>query len=389
VKSHKFLGQPGAVLVTVIFTVNVSAAAEWRIDNVDQSGSGRYASMKIDPRGNVHVAYIPEEDRHPLKYAFWDDAIGRWFTMEIAQYASFCTLTLDSKQRPHISYANHGSGKGAKLHYLYWTGGADWNHQVVSPKGDGVVAYYTSIALDAQDKPVFSYYDYEGPAGVGFLLRLRSVVWAGNYWEVQMVDRSSGSGKFNSIAINSAGQPQIAYANVKAETSGLRYASWNGAAWKTEVLEGQSGPTPIYSVAMVLDKKDTPHIAYTDVQKRLIKYATRQNGAWRIEILDSIRREAYPDRHGIALDDEGNPYISYYDAGDGVLKIAFRSGGKWYVETVAKDYQGFTSSLAIHNNMLWVAFADDAGGSLKVGRRKLQDPVISSARWPASDPNGK
>jgi hypothetical protein len=376
-------------LAAVIFTVSVAAAAEWRIDTVDQSGSGRYASMKIDPRGNVHVAYIPEQGPHPLKYAFWDHSLSRWFTMEIAQYASFSTLALDSKQRPHISYADHGSGKGAKLRYVYWTGGADWNIQVVSPKGDGVVAYYTSIVLDAQDKPMFSYYDYEGPAGVGFLLRLRSVVWAGNYWEVQMVDRSSGSGKFNSIAINSAGQPQIAYANVKAETSGLRYAGWNGASWNTEIVEGQSGPTPIYSVAMLLDKKDNPHIAYTDVQKRLVKYATRQNGTWRTEILDSIRREAYPDRHGIVLDDEGNPYISYYDAGDGLLKIAFRSGGKWYIETVAKDYQGFTSSLAIHDHTLWVAFADDTGGSLKVGRRKLQDPVVSSAQRPASDPNGK
>jgi hypothetical protein len=389
VKSHKYLAPAAALSAAVMFTVRVSAAAEWRIDTVDQSASGRYASMKIGPGGNVHVAYIPEEDRHPLKYAFWDHSLGRWFTMEIAQHASFCTLALDSKQRPHISYANHGSGKGAKLRYVYWTGGAEWKDQAVSPKGDAVVSYYTSIALDAQDKPAFSYYDYEGAGGIGFLLRLRSVIWAGTYWEVQMVDRSSGSGKFNSIAVNSAGHPQIAYANVRAETSGLRYASWNGTSWMTEILEGQSGPTPILSVALLLDKKDNPHITYTDVDRRLVKYAARQNGKWRIETVDSIRKEAYPDRNGIALDEEGNPYISYYDAGDGVLKIAFRRGGRWYTEKVARDYQGFTSSLAIHDNVLWAAFADDGGGSLKVGRRKLDDSEISSALQPMSKTAGK
>ena len=33
----------------------------------------------------------------------------------------------------------------------------------------------------------------------------------------------------------------IAYANVKAETSSLRFASWDGDAWKTETLEGIHG----------------------------------------------------------------------------------------------------------------------------------------------------
>jgi hypothetical protein len=378
-KSRKTIRNAVGLGAAAVFCVQIAVAGEWTVETVDQSGSGRFASMKIDRKGNVHIAYIPEEERHPLKYAFWDHALQRWFTMQIAQYASFCSLTLDSNQRPHISYADHGSGKGAKLRYIYWPGGADWKSQPVSPAGDGVVAYYTSIALDARDKPVFSYYDYEGPGGVGFLLRLRTVVWADNYWEVQMVDRGSGSGKFNSIALDSAGHPQIAYANVKAETSGLRYARWTGSSWETEILEGQLGPTPVYSVAMALDANDKPHIAYTDVDKRVVKYATRLNGDWQLETIDSIRKEGYPDRHGITLDEAGNPYISYYDAGDGVLKVAWRNRGKWRTETVARDYQGFTGSLAIHDGVLWVAFADDPGGGLKVARRKLDTPAGSAA----------
>ncbi len=95
--------------------------------------------------------------------------------------------------------------------------------------------------------------------------------------------------------------------------------------------------------------------------------------------MDRIRQEAYPDRNGIALDDQGNPYVSYYDAGQGILKVAFRKNGKWYSEVVARDYAGFTSSLQIHDGMLWVSYADDEGGTFQVARRPLEDLPVTSA----------
>jgi len=371
-KSRKACVSALALLAGLVLPWGVSAA-EWKIETVDQSGSGRFTSMKIDKNGNVHVAYIPEVEPHPLKYAFWDHTIDRWFTMTIANYASFCTLTLDSKQRPQISYATHGTGKGAKLRYIHWQGGATWEDKAVSLAGDAVVGYYTSIALDANDSPSFSYYDYDGPAGTGFTLRLRSVFWTGKYWEVRMVDRQQGSGKFNSIAVDSKGHPHIAYANVKAESSGLRYASWDGEAWHTEILEGIKGPQPIYSVNMVMDTNDNPHIAYSDVVARLVKYATRRNGQWVLQTVDKVANVGYPDRNGIALDEQGNVYISYYDSGDGVLKVASYKKGKWYGEVLATDYAGFTSSIQAHDGMLWVSFADDASGAMKVARRPLDE----------------
>src|SRR5258706_391555 len=141
----------------------------------------------------------------------------------------------------------------------------EWKVDPIVIQNGSVVAYYTSIAMDANDKPVFSYYDYADPTNT-FRLRMRSVSWVGNYWQALTVDPQGGSGKFNSIAVDSKGNPHIAYANVKYENSGLRYASWNGESWKTEILEGASGPFPVYSVALVLDKDDNPHIVYSDVE---------------------------------------------------------------------------------------------------------------------------
>ena len=364
-----------ALAVALWAASGVSAGAEWKVETVDQSGAGRFTSMKIDTNGNVHVVYVPEADMHPLKYAYWDHTLDKWFTMTIANYASFCTLALDSNQRPHVSYATHGTGKGAKLHYIYWKGGAQWEDRPISPAGDAVVGYYTGIALDSKDSPSFSYYDYEGPAGVGFMLRMRSVFWNGKFWEVRMVDRQPGSGKFNSIAVDSKGHPHIAYANVKAEFASLRYASWDGESWHTEKLEGLTGPRPIFSVALIMDKGDNPHITYSDVDNHLVKYATRRGGQWVIQTVDSVNRVGYPDRNGIALDEQGNVYLSYYDSGDGVLKVASSRNGKWYIETLARDFAGFTSSIAVHDGMLWVSYADDAAASFKVAHRPLEEPA--------------
>ena len=193
-------------------------ASEWKVEVVDPAGIGKYTSMKRDASGNLHLAYIRQPER-TLVYAFWDQKVGRWFTMPVAQNADFCTLALDSKQRPHISFNDAGMARSAKLRHVYWDGTV-WTSQTVSPANDSVVAYFTSMGLDAADHPSFSYYDYLGPGGADNTLRLRSVMWNGSYWGVHLVDRTRGSGKFNSLAVDSAGHPAIAYANVSWESTG-------------------------------------------------------------------------------------------------------------------------------------------------------------------------
>jgi hypothetical protein len=357
-------------------------ATDWTIETVDTAGAGRYTSLRIDQSGNVHVAYVPEIDGHPLRYAFWDHSIKKWFTTTVTGNASFCSLVLDSKQYPHISYATFGTGLGASLHHAFWNGSAWQIVPIVVQKG-AVVAYYTSLALDASDNPVFSFYDYADPTNT-FRLRLRSVFWMGSYWQAVTADPQGGSGKFNSIALDSKGHPHIAYANVKYESSSLRYASWDGKAWKTETLDGIGKPLPVYSVSLLIDRNDNPHIVYTDVGGRRLKYATRNaGGPWSIQAIDGVLGPAYPDRNGIALDSEGNPYLSYYDEKLGVLKVAFRKNGRWLMETVDRNFAGFTSSIGIDHDILWLSYADDNEAVLKVAHRSLE-ATMANISPPAS-----
>jgi hypothetical protein len=368
-------------LIGIILASSAGASqpADWKIETIDTSGAGKFASLKFDNDGNGHLAYVAEDGNYTLKYSYWDHALKRWFTMPIAGGASFSTLVLDSKQRPCISWADHGAGLNSKLRYASWDG-KTWRKQAI-PLPDDVIGFYTSLVVDAKDNPTLSFYEYEGPKGVGFLLKLRTVTWNGSYWAEHTIDSAPGSGKFNSLAMGNRGYIQAAYANVKDENASLRYAVWDGTSWKHEVLEGTDQAFYVYSVALAVDNQNTPHITYTDVRRGLIKYATRHEGKWRLEVVDSIVKEAYPDRNGIAVDSSGNPYMSYYDAGAGMLKLAHKRGGKWVSEVVDNSGAGFTSSIQIQNGQIWIVYADENQGTLKCASKALSDETDSSGAW--------
>jgi len=361
----------------------VATGSAWQIDLVDQTGPGKSSSLKIDKNGNVHVAYVVDDGgTYPLKYAFWDHALKRWFVMAVAQNSGACSLALDSKQRPHISFVDYGTASGSKLRYAYWDGAA-WQKQAI-PLNSDIIAYFNSIALDANDRPSISFYEYRGPKESEIKIRLRMVTWTGEYWQVRTIDGEEGSGKFNSMAIDASGRIHIAYANVSANTAGLRYALWNGAAWKTEIVDTapqNNGDAVGYSTCLALDKDGDPHIAYMNESNPGLKYAVHKGGQWRIFAVERLARIGYPDRNSIAVDENGRPYISYYDAGRGILRLAHVSGQKWMIETVDGNGAGFTSSVAIHDGAIWISYADDAG-ALKVAHRALQsdEALDASAR---------
>jgi hypothetical protein len=363
-------------------------AGTWQIETVDQTGTAKYSSLKIDKHGNAHVAYVIDDgNRNPLKYGFWDRSLNRWFVMTVDQGVGICDLALDSKQRPHISYADFGSGSGTRLHYAYWDGTA-WKKQALPLNSDSV-SYYNSISLDPNDNPSISYYELRGPKGTNFNIRLRNVMRKDQQWELRTVDGVEGSGKFNSQAADAHGNIHIGYANVSAGTAGLRYAHWNGARWKVEIVEGlQTGGRVVgFSAYLTLDDSGNPHVAYSDQTAGFIKYAVRQDGRWRIEEVDRVGALGYPDRNSLALDDEGRPWIGYYDAARRVLKVAHREGQKWAPEIVDENNSGFTSSMQIDRGVLFISYTSDGGG-LKLARRELRS-TPAAATSQAMPPAGR
>ena len=71
--------------------------------------AGLFSSMKFDIHGNAHVGYV-DPSGNELRYSFWDRILNKWFTTNVDRSGGFCSLALDSQQRPHISYLNYGAG---------------------------------------------------------------------------------------------------------------------------------------------------------------------------------------------------------------------------------------------------------------------------------------
>jgi len=360
--------------------------ASWQVETVDRSGVGKFSSLRIDRYGNAHLAYISEDGSYSLKYGFWDHALKRWFMMTISRNASYCSLTLDSKQRPHISWADFGVVNGSKLQYAYWDGKL-WNKQAI-PLDAETVGYYTSLVLDAENHPSISFYEYNGPPGTDFRVRMRNVTWNGTYWEARTVDGDNQSGKFNDMAIDADGQIHLVYANVNALTAGVRYARWNGQSWHVETIDGRDqnhGELVGYSLCIGIDG-NRPHVAYMNYSRPSLKYSVLNDGHWETEVVDDLAGVGYPDRNSLVIDKSGNPYISYYDAGRGLLKLAHKERGKWTIEIVDSSRAGFTSSMAMDSRTLWISYADEAGGGLKVARRALTEHAAVTAAVPVKTP---
>ena len=159
-KSYRQLGRirhVAGVLLTVLASQAVAHAGGWEIGTVDGSTGGSYSSLRFDKYGNGHVAYV-DESKDLLKYSFWDHILNKWFTTALDGASGFCSLALDSKQYPHISYPADG-----KLKHAYWDGSA-WQKQTI-PLPTKELAFYTSVAIDPHNNPSITYYEIDGPDG--------------------------------------------------------------------------------------------------------------------------------------------------------------------------------------------------------------------------------
>jgi hypothetical protein len=171
-------------------------------------------------------------------------------------------------------------------------------------------------------------------------------------WTIETVD-DYHVGTYNSIAVDSFGQPHISYYD--QANGNVKYATKSGGAWVREVV-AKAGPVngasyvAVYT-SIALDFAGTPHIIYYDYDQHQLKYAAKSGRAWTIEIVDSAGglTGAFPS---LALDSSYNPHVSYLGFapgdGSGSLKYATKSGGLWVVEVVDSDGDtGEETSLAI------------------------------------------
>jgi len=220
-----------------------------------------------------------------------------------------------------------------------------WVSEVVDSSGD--VGWANSLAIDSLGNPHIAYYDHT-------MDLLKHAYWNGLSWTSEEVD-SGTSGPYCSLALDSLDRPHIAYIMGHGGGS-LKYAYWNGVSWVMPSIPAIGG---IAHVTLALSDSDLPHIAFYDALSGDLRHAYWDGSSWDVTTVDWYGLVGVAP--SLALDSLGNPHISYVNHSDRGLKYAHWDGLQWMVETVdaSVSLQEFQTSLGLDSSDLpHMAYAD-------------------------------
>jgi len=224
-------------------------------------------------------------------------SINKWLieTVEKGNVGEYASLILESKDKVHIAYFDYLNG--------------NLKHAVRGPDGwiietvdnEGTVGQFLSLTKDDKGKIYISYRD-QGKN------RLKIAIYEGRKWAIEALDKEQFAID-TSIFVDTQGKVYISYYNFSKGC--LKLATKYKDQWKTEIVddgENQSNDVGGFS-SIKVDSSGRIHISYIDSVNGFLKYAIKENDTWKIEIVDD--NGSVSNFTSLALDKDGNPNISY------------------------------------------------------------------------------
>jgi hypothetical protein len=228
-------------------------------------------------------------------------------------FAYSISIAIDPQGNPHIFYQAGLNG----MRHATLVPGVGWVHEDV-PLAAGL---YSSMAIDKNgtvhvaDGPI-------SPSGIGYAAKSNGV------WATDFIIGPSNAMSALSLAVDSQGMPQVAWADHRSTFNELVYARrgtgpifWNSG--NAEIVS----PTDAEWVSLAVDKNDVPSVSYWGWQSGFgdltaqLTYASKQSfGFWPAQLVDSFSFPccfSFPwlfHMTSLALSPSGIPRISYaYD----------------------------------------------------------------------------
>lgn len=277
------------------------SGGQWRIETIDGPGAGWHSSIALDLQGVPHVAYY-EPSGGNLKYARRDPASG-WVIQTVDEEGAvgrMPSIQLDRLNRPHISYHDTTHDD---LKYARWTGDT-WQIEVVD--SDDAVGDYTDLALDTLGRAHISYFHLKNANDADYG-NLKYAHFDGAQWRIETVDAEGLVGWFTSIAVDGENRPHISYAEERPSWD-VKYAHLTDDGWLIERVE-TVGETGDFRTSIAIDLYDRPHMTFYESSQGALRYTYRSEAGW---VIQTVSEENYSGAYAaLALDRYGTPHISF------------------------------------------------------------------------------
>jgi hypothetical protein len=294
----------------------------------DQLNTGLYSSIALSGEYSPHIAYY-EQNNGNLWYSSWTGSAWTYTKIDQANdVGKYVSLAIDSTSIPHISY--YDATRKDLLYASYDILASQWYTTTVDALDN--TGMFTSITSNAANLPFISYYDYTG-GSLNMAFKSPTTLT----WVVEPIDNIGRTdledvGVSSSIALDSAGRPNISYYDMI--NLDLKYAYWDGVwggagSWNISTLDS-TGDVGLYSSLAIDTATDTRHLCYYDFTNGNLKYAQKVGAAaWEFQIVDGDVTDGDGINEGdvgyycsIDVNGLGQPAISYYDNSHGDLKVA-------------------------------------------------------------------
>ncbi len=356
----------------------------WQISPVDSVGTvGEYSALGIDSAGGLHVVYR-NKTANNLKYATRAPG-GKWLATTLDATAGAgveASLILDAKDGVHVAY--YFSGTKRALRYAYLVKGGKWTIPVAVHEAASSSACYKSGVSNPGQKSAITI-DKNGDIHISYGLSCMRAQYGRQGWDVYHATRKaagtvwtksiakSGAGNVDiggstSIVVTSGGDILITYGHHTSPTSynpsgPLNLLTRKGNIWTSTKIDGASAYTGVHS-DLVLDATGAQHVSYYDGTNKDLRYASRSATSWTLASVEATGEVG--QYSSILVDKVGGVHISYYDATNKALKYAVKTGTTWKTETVEKTSVGQYTSLALDKwSGIHITYYDAGKGDLK------------------------
>lgn len=274
--------------------------ANWHAAKIPKPAQymGQYSSIAIDRRDNPHIGYFDYFDAI-IWYGYFDGSEWRWRHVDSLGWSQI-SITLDSNDYPHMSY---GDMLKTALKYTFWNG-TGWVKQTVG-EIPGYTGTHSSIVLDKDDNPMFSYFD----ESEGDLRFARPGLLD---WETDRVDTTNNVGLYTSLAVDDYGIAHISYYD--ATEGDLKYAKWVPGGWSVESVDTE-GDVGLFT-SLVLDSYGYPHISYYDESDGQVVYYTKMlasgESPWTARVSITDKEAKVPSNPRVAVQGQ-NVHVAWED----------------------------------------------------------------------------